>query len=51
MCTDDAFAPLWEEVMGQPWSKDDGAADETTRAALRADLDGLVAHLYGLTED
>ena len=50
-CTDEAFAPLWEEVMGRPWSKDDGATDEATRAALRADLDGLVAHLYGLTED
>jgi hypothetical protein len=28
----------------------DGATDPTERARLRAELDGLVAHLYGLTE-
>ena len=27
-----------------------GATDPTERARLRAELDGLVAHLYGLTE-
>ena len=29
----------------------DGATDPAERARLRAELDGLVAHLYGLTED
>ena len=28
----------------------DGATDPAERAHLRAELDGLVAHLYGLTE-
>lgn len=28
----------------------DGATDPTERAQLRAELDGLIAHLYGLTE-
>ena len=28
----------------------DGATDPTERARLRAELDGLVAHLYGLSE-
>ena len=28
-----------------------GATDPTERAKLRAELDGLVAHLYGLSED
>lgn len=28
----------------------DGATDPAARARLRAELDGLVAHLYGLTE-
>ena len=28
----------------------DGATDPAERARLRAELDGLVAHLYGLTE-
>jgi hypothetical protein len=29
----------------------DGATDPAERARLRAELDGLVAHQYGLTED
>ena len=29
----------------------DGATAPTERAVLRAELDGLIAHLYGLTED
>jgi hypothetical protein len=29
----------------------DGATDPTERAKLRAELDGLVAHLYGLSEE
>ena len=29
----------------------DGATDPSERARMRAELDGLVAHLYGLTED
>ena len=28
-----------------------GATDASERARLRAELDGLVAHLYGLNED
>ncbi|MBI3651104.1 MAG: ATP-binding protein [Acidobacteria bacterium] len=31
-------------------SHQDGATNETERARLRAELDGLVAHLYGLSE-
>jgi hypothetical protein len=29
----------------------DGATDPVERAHLRAELDGLVAHLYGLSEE
>jgi hypothetical protein len=32
-------------------SHTDGASDAVDRARLRAEIDGLVAHLYGLTED
>ena len=32
-------------------SNRNGATDPLERARLRAELDGLVAHLYGLTED
>jgi hypothetical protein len=28
-----------------------GVTDEAERARLRAELDGMVAHLYGLTEE
>ncbi|WP_267901126.1 hypothetical protein [Dulcicalothrix desertica] len=27
------------------------ATDESERAKLRAELDGMIAHLYGLTEE
>ena len=29
----------------------DGATDPAERARLRAEIDGLVAHLYGLTDE
>jgi len=32
-------------------SHKNGATDPVERARLRAELDGLVAHLYGLTEE
>ena len=51
VCVAEEFAELWEDVMGTPWSKEKGATDPADRARLRAELDGLVAHLYGLTED
>lgn len=50
-CTGEEFAGLWAEVMGSEWSPRLGATDPAERARLRAELDGLVAHLYGLTED
>jgi Eco57I restriction-modification methylase len=51
ICTSPEFADLWLEATGTPWSRDLGATDPEQRARLRAELDGLVAHLYGLTED
>lgn len=51
ICTTDEYADLWEEVMGTPWSPEEGATDPKHRAHLRAELDGLAAHLYGLTEE
>lgn len=51
ICTTDEYADLWEEVMGTPWSAEEGATDPAHRARLRAELDGLAAHLYGLTEE
>lgn len=48
ICTTPEFDDLAKEVgLG---SHKNGATDPAERARLRAELDGLVAHLYGLTE-
>ncbi|MFZ0962748.1 MAG: hypothetical protein WAO35_17910 [Terriglobia bacterium] len=49
ICTTPEFDDLAKEVgLG---SHKAGATDPAERARLRAELDGLVAHLYGLTEE
>jgi hypothetical protein len=49
ICTTPEFDDLAAEVgLG---SHENGATDAAERARLRAELDGLVAHLYGLTEE
>lgn len=48
ICTTPEFDDLAAEVgLG---SHSNGITDETQRAQLRAQLDGMIAHLYGLTE-
>jgi len=51
ICTTEEFAELWEEVMGNKWSEDKAATQEYERNKLRAELDGIIAHIYGLTEE
>jgi hypothetical protein len=48
-CTTPAFDDLARELGLK--SHKAGATDATERATLRAELDGLIAHLYGLTEE
>lgn len=49
ICTAPEFADLAREVgLG---SHKNGVTDPTERAKLRAELDGMIAHLYGLTEE
>lgn len=48
-CTTPEFDELAKAVGLK--SHHDGATDPAARAKLRAELDGLVAHLYELTED
>ena len=49
ICTTPEFDELAEEVgLG---SHINGVTDERERAKLRAELDGMIAHLYGLTEE
>jgi hypothetical protein len=51
ICTTPEFADLWDEVMGTSWSPDVAALTPEERGQLRAELDGLIAHFYGLDEE
>jgi hypothetical protein len=51
ICTTEEFAELWEEVMGNKWTEKKAATTEYERNKLRAELDGIIAHIYGLTEE
>ncbi|NMG09440.1 DNA methyltransferase [Brasilonema sp. UFV-L1] len=49
ICTTKEFDELAQEVgLG---SHKNGVTNESDRAKLRAELDGMIAHLYGLTEE
>ena len=48
ICTTPEFDELARDVGLN--SHKNGVTDETQRAQLRAELDGIIAHLYGLTE-
>ena len=49
ICTTPEFDDLAKEVGLK--SHKEGVTEATGRAELRAELDGLIAHLYGLTEE
>ena len=52
ICTTPEFDDLAKEIFGKRASAASvGATAYADRAKLRAELDGLVAHLYGLTEE
>ena len=52
ICTTPEFQKLWEAIMpNTPWSPDVVAIEKDKRDVLRAELDGLVAHLYELTAE
>jgi hypothetical protein len=52
ICTTPEFDDLAKEIFdGRATAKTVGATESSDRAKLRAELDGLVAHLYGLTEE
>ncbi|MFA5343597.1 MAG: DNA methyltransferase [Kiritimatiellia bacterium] len=52
ICTTPEFDDLAKEIFGgRATAKTVGATEPVERAKLRAELDGLIAHLYGLTED
>ena len=53
ICTTPAYKALWETVMPvtTPWSPNVGATDKAEREKLRAELDGIIAHIYRLTQE
>lgn len=52
ICTTLEYQALWNAAMpGIPWSPEAVAISQAERATLRAELDGIIAHLYGLTEE
>ena len=51
VCTSEDFAELWQEAMKIEWNEKVVVKLETERNKLRAELDGIIAHIYGLTEE
>jgi hypothetical protein len=55
ICTTPKFDELAQEVGAHSCaplhSHENGVTDETQRSQIRAELDGMIAHLYNLTED
>lgn len=50
VCVSTDFFDLWVDVVGNQWNEDAAVKDDQKRNALRAELDGIIAHLYGITE-
>jgi hypothetical protein len=51
ICITQQFAELWEDVMKTKWNEKVSATQEYERNKLKAELDGIIAHIYGLTEE
>ena len=49
ICTMAEFNDLAKEAGLKNWK--DGVTDQNERLKIRAELDGMIAHLYGLTEE
>lgn len=54
-CNHAAYAPLWQEMLGDRWREDTrplqwpALESQQKRTAARAEMDAVVAHWYGLT--
>jgi hypothetical protein len=51
ICISEDFKHLWEGAIESPWLLEAAAKSFAEREQLRAELDGLIAHLYHVTED
>lgn len=51
ICITPDFIELWEDVIKSKWSLKLVATKEEERNKLRAELDAIIAHIYGLDEE
>ena len=50
-CLTEAYAPLWEELMGEAWSVDTPLRKDEERRAAQVEIDAIVALSLGVTAD
>ena len=50
-CLTEAYAPLWEEVVGEPWGVDMPLRKDEERRAAQVEIDAIVALSLGVTAD
>ncbi|WP_286205416.1 DNA methyltransferase [Corynebacterium afermentans] len=50
-CLTEAYAPLWEEVVGEPWGVDTPLRKDEERRAAQVEIDAIVALSLGVTAD
>ncbi|MCT1449940.1 DNA methyltransferase [Corynebacterium sp. p3-SID1194] len=50
-CLTEAYAPLWEEVMGEAWDVDKSLRKDEGRRAAQVEIDAIVALSLGVTAD
>jgi len=51
ICVVSEFSDLWTDVMKTKWSEKDTLINDFDRNVIRAELDGIIAHNYSLTEE
>ena len=50
-CLTEAYAPLWEEVIGEPWDVDKPLRKDEERRAAQVEIDAIVALSLGVSVD
>lgn len=50
-CLTEAYAPLWEELTGEPWDVDKPLRKDEERRAAQVEIDAIVALSLGVTAD
>ena len=50
-CLTEAYAPLWEELMGEEWDVDKPLRKDEERRAAQVEIDAIVALSLGVTAD